>query len=197
MSAGTPPRAGSRRLVAPDDVGPQGLTLEIEFDAAERESLKRRLDLLELDLLAAELRLGPAGETEGAIRVSGTIRAELAQSCVVTLEPVPRTLCESISVLYTQAPEDAADDEVEVLAEGEEAEPLPTDGIDAGAVVAEHLALFLDPYPRHPDAPDGPLTYSAGEGQEEDGRFGRRRRRRAVRSAWPTQKQVVMCESFV
>ena len=167
MSAGTPTRAGSRRLIAPEEVGPLGLGLKIEFDAAERESLKRRLDLLELKMLAAALRLEPAGESEGAIRLSGTIRAELAQSCVVTLEPVPRALCEAISVLYAPVPEDAADDEVEVLAEGEEAEPLPPDGIDAGAVVAEHLALFLDPYPRHPDAPDGPLTYSAGEGQDD------------------------------
>ena len=69
-------------------------------------------------------------------------------------------------------PEGAAGDEVEVLAEGEEAEPLAPDGIDVGEVVAEHLALFLDPYPRHSDAPDGPLTYSAGEGQDEKGASG-------------------------
>ena len=49
------------------------------------------------------------------------------------------------------------------MAEGDEAEPLPEAGIDVGAVVAEHLALLLDPYPRHPDAPAGPLAYSAGE----------------------------------
>ena len=167
MSADMPTRAGGPRLIVPDDVGPQGLTIEIELDTAEREELKRRLDLLELETLAARLRVEPAGEDEEAIRVSGTIRAQLAQSCVVTLEPVPRTLCESISVLYVPLPEDAAEDEVEVPAEGEEAEPLPADGIDAGEVVAEHLALFLDPYPRHPDAPDEPLTYSAGEGKAE------------------------------
>ena len=66
-------------------------------------------------------------------------------------------------------PEDSADSEVEVLAEGDEAEPLPADGIDVSELVAEHLALFLDPYPRHPDAPDGPLTYSAGEEESENG----------------------------
>ena len=105
----------------------------------------RRLDLLALELLAAELRVEPAGDAEGAIRVSGTIQARLAQSCVVTLEPVPRTLCEAIYVLYAPLPEDSSEHEVEVLAEGEEAEPLPADCIDVGEVVAEHLALFLDP----------------------------------------------------
>ena len=167
-----PLRGQSQRQVTPDDVGPLGLIVEIEFDDAEREALKRRLDLLALERLTAALRFAPADEAEGAIRVSGAILARLAQRCVVTLEPVPLTLGESISVLYVPVPEDSTEHEIEVLAEGEEAEPLPPDGIDAGEVVAEHLALFLDPYPRHPDAPDGPLTYSADEGQDEKGASG-------------------------
>ena len=165
MSADVRTGAGRRRLIAPDDVGPRGLTLEIELDAAEREALKHRLDLLALERLAAKLRVEPADDAEGAIRVSGTIQGRLAQSCVVTLEPVPRTLCESISILYAPLPEDSSEREVEVLAEGDEAEPLPAGGIDAGEIVAEHLALFLDPYPRHPDAPDEPLAYTAGDGE--------------------------------
>ena len=169
MSAGVPTGAGGRHLVAPEEVGPRGLALQIEFDAAEREALKRRLDLLALEQLAAELRLAPSNDAEGAIRVNGTIRARLAQSCVVTLESVPRTLSETISVLFAPPPEGSSEHEVEVLAEGDEAEPLPAEGIDVGALVAEHLALFLDPYPRHPDAPDGPLTYTAGGGEPEKG----------------------------
>ena len=169
MSAAAPAGAGSRRLIAPEEVGPPGLTLTIEFDAAERDALKRRLDLLALERLAAALRVELAGDAEGALRVSGTIRARLAQSCVVTLEPVPRTLSEPVSVLYAPLPEDSAESEVEVLAEGDEAEPLPEGGIDVSELVAEHLALFLDPYPRHPDAPDGPLTYSAGEEESANG----------------------------
>ena len=178
MSAALPAGAGGQHLVAPEEVGPGGLTLEIEFDAAEREALARRLDLLALEQLTADLRFEPAGDAEGAVRVNGTIQARLAQSCVVTLEPVPRTLCESISVLFTPPPEGSSEHEVDVLAEGDEAEPLPAGGIDARALVAEHLALFLDPYPRHPDAPDEPLTYTAGEGEpekdapDEDGNAG-------------------------
>ena len=169
MSAELPAGAKGRHLVAPEEVGPGGLTLQIEFDAAEKEALARRLGLLALEQLAAELRFAPSNDAEGAIRVSGTIRARLAQSCVVTLEPVPRTLSESISVLFAPPPEGSSEHEVEVLAEGDEAEPLPAEGIDAGALVAEHLALFLDPYPRHPDAPDEPLTYTAGDGEPEKG----------------------------
>lgn len=53
--------------------------------------------------------------------------------------------------------------EVEVPLDGEAPEPLPEAGVDAGALAAEHLALLLDPYPRHPDAPSGPLEYATGE----------------------------------
>ena len=149
-------------------MGPQGLTARIEFDESERDALRRRLDLLALERLTAELRFEPTDEAEGAIRVSGTIQARLAQSCVVTLEPVPRTISESISVLYAPLPEDTSAHEVEVLAEGDEAEPLPTGGIDVSEIAAEHLALILDPYPRHPDAPEEPLTFAAGEGKAQE-----------------------------
>ena len=155
----------------PDEVGRQGLTLEIEAGAAEREALARRLDLLALEALAATLRFEQADAAEGAVRVSGTVRARLVQSCVVTLEPVPGTLCEEISVLYAP-PADRTAREVEVPVEDETPEPLPADGIDAGAVVAEHLALFLDPYPRHSDAPAGPFAYAAGEGTAGEGTAG-------------------------
>lgn len=172
MSANAPEGGGSRRPITPEEVGPQGLVAAIEFDESEREALKRRLDLLVLGHLAAELRLERTDEAEGAIRVTGTIRAQLAQSCVVTLEPVPRTISEAVSVLYAPAPEEPSGHEVEVLAEGDEAEPLPAAGIDVSAIVAEHLALALDPYPRHPDAPDTPLTYAAGEGEAEKSAAG-------------------------
>ena len=163
MSAAARPGAGRRRLIAADEVGPQGLTIAFEAHAEERAALARRLDLLSLEALTAQLRFEEADEAKGGIRVTGTIRAELVQSCVVTLEPVPRTLSESISVFYAPLPAEPPVHEVEVLAVGDEAEPLPEDGFDVGELVAQHLALLLDPYPRHPDAPADPLTYAAGE----------------------------------
>ena len=169
MSADGCARAGDRRLVTADEVGRSGLTLAFEAGEAEREALARRLDLLSLGALTAELRFAPADEAEGAIRVTGTVRAALVQRCVVTLEPVPRSVSEPVSALYAPPPAEQPEHEVEVLAEGDEAEPLPEDGIDVVALVAEHLALILDPYPRHPDAPDGPLTYAAGEDGPEEG----------------------------
>ena len=169
MSAEESARAGDRRLVTADEVGRSGLTIAYEAGEAEREALTGRLDLLSLEALTSQLRFEPVDEAEGAIRVTGTIRAALVQSCVVTLEPVPRSVSEPVSALYAPPPAEQPEHEVEVLVEGDEAEPLPEDGIDVGALVAEHLALILDPYPRHPDAPDGPLTYAAGEDGPKEG----------------------------
>ena len=172
MSADRPAGGGEPRLISPDEVGRQGLAFAFEATAAEREALARRLDLLALDSLAAELRFEPADNAPGALRVSGTIRAQLVQSCVVTLEPVSRDLHESISVLYAPLPADEPEHEVDVPAEGETPEPLPAQGIDASEVVAEHLALLMDPYPRHPDAPATPLTYAADDDEAGDGAPG-------------------------
>ena len=169
MSAAGSADAGDRRLVTADEVGRFGLTLAFEAGETERKALARRLDLLSLEALTAELRLALADEAGGAIRVSGTLAARLVQRCVVTLEPVPRSVSEPISALYAPTPAGQPEHEVEVLPEGEEAEPLPADGIDAGELVVEHLALILDPYPRHPDAPAVPLTYAAGENEAEEG----------------------------
>ena len=169
MSAAASLGTGRRRVVTADEVGRCVLTIAYEASEAEGEALARRLDLLSLEALTAELRFAPADETDGAIRVSGTVDARLVQRCVVTLEPVPRSVSEPVSALYAPPPAEQPEHEVEVLAEGDEAEPLPEDGIDVVALVAEHLALILDPYPRHPDAPDGPLTYAAGEDGPEEG----------------------------
>lgn len=172
MSADDPAGAPVRRLVTPEDVAREGVTLAFEVAQAEREALARRLDLLALETLAAALRFEAAEALPGAIRVSGTLRVRLVQSCVVTLEPVPSELQDSIYVLYAPGAADGPAREVEVPAEGEAPEPLPADGIDASALAAEHLALLIDPYPRHPDAPTGPLTYETGEGRSAEADSG-------------------------
>lgn len=156
-------RAESPRLVAPGEVDRRGIAVAFEAGPRERAALAQRLELLALERLTATLRLDPAAEVDGGIRVSGTIEARAVQRCVATLEPVPQAIRETIAVLYAPLPADQAEREVEVPPDGEAPEPLPEAGIDVGALAAEHLALLLDPYPRHPDAPPGPLEYATGE----------------------------------
>ena len=126
-------------------VGPEGRTEVLEPTGAEREALARRLHIPGIGALRATLRLAP--EPDGAVRVEGRLEAEVTQECVVTLEPVAQQVAEQFVLRLLPSgrePADGPDDLDEVMAEGDVA--------DLGEVVAEQLALALDPYPRAPDA---------------------------------------------
>jgi uncharacterized metal-binding protein YceD (DUF177 family) len=91
--------------------------------------------------------------------VKGRVRAEVEQRCVVTLEPVLSSIDESFARSYSAALRDEWDmyDESteEIFIDLEEeggAEPFPAAGLTLAAIVAEELALAIDPYPRSPSA---------------------------------------------
>ena len=133
------------RPVDVEDIGPEGLELEIEASSEECESLRRRLGLLSLDDLAADLRLEvtPSGIS---VKVSGHYRVRVSQECVVTLEPVESNIEETLEAEFGPA-----SDETEIslaLDEPEPVEPLVDGRIDLGELVVQHLAMALDPYPR-------------------------------------------------
>ncbi|MCC6470485.1 MAG: DUF177 domain-containing protein [Alphaproteobacteria bacterium] len=143
------------RPVAADRVGRDGLDIEIEAGAAEREALARRFGLLALDVLRARCRLRPVAG--GMIELTARFDASVVQECVVTLEPVPAQIHGSFDQRYALNPavlrsvvaeedemfDPEADDPPEALAEG---------AIDLGEAVAQQLAVSLDPYPRAPGA---------------------------------------------
>lgn len=139
----------SRRL----DVGRLGgvvRTDRIDADAAERAGLARRLAVDAILSLHAETRTArlPGG---GAIAVEGRLTAEIVQRCVVTLEPFSSKVTAEFRRTFTTAAS-PVDREIVIDAERDEPEPLEGDVIDLGEIVAEELALAIDPYPRSPEA---------------------------------------------
>lgn len=134
----------SRRF-ALADLGDEGAVLEVAAEADERAALARRFGLLALDSLAATVRVGGA-----MVRVRASYVADAVQSCIVTLEPVAARIEDSVEVLFAP-PRPTAEGEVTVDAlDDDNADPLTGDTIDVGEVVAAHLGLALDPYPRRP-----------------------------------------------
>jgi uncharacterized metal-binding protein YceD (DUF177 family) len=123
-----------------------GDRLDLVADEAERSAIAGRLGLPELDRLEAHVSLS---KTSDVVRAKGRIGASLAQSCVVTSEPVPEHVDEPFQILFTPEPETAhADEEIEL---GEaDCDVVFHDGaaIDLGTAIADTLALSLDPYPR-------------------------------------------------
>ena len=160
------PAAGAAelsRVVAIEDLGPDGRVIEVVADAAELAALARRFDLVSLDALSATVTVRPT--MAGEIDLAGELTATVVQRCVVSLEPVAGAVGDQFALRYSRE-FDAAD---EAFDDGPLIEPWPGDAIDVGEVVAQHLGLALDPYPRAPEA-----TLPAGsEGSEAavDGPF--------------------------
>lgn len=151
-------------IVELDRVGPQGLPVKLEADAGALKSLARQMKIPAVLALKAELRVAPDPALSGHFRVTGRLEAEVEQTCIASLEPVRQRVSEAFQRLFAPAgnlkPAAAlAEDEAEWLDPDAEdpADPIEDGQIDVGAVVAEELALGLDPYPRKPEAglPEG------------------------------------------
>ncbi|MDA0230971.1 MAG: DUF177 domain-containing protein [Proteobacteria bacterium] len=143
------------RPIDVSDLPAHGLDISVQATPAEREALCRRFELVELRTLEARIRVERARDGDGgaAIRVQAELHGEVTHQCVVSLEPFPVEVDEEFSILFqfsATKPGDSGDLE-DVMAENSP-EPLDTPEIDVGELVAQHMALALDPYPRGPGA---------------------------------------------
>lgn len=136
---------------AAHEIPDAGLSARREAAPDELARVARALDLLDCPGLAAEYAISPAAS--GRYRLSGRLRAEVVQACVVTLEPVASTIEESFEAMFWP-PEDMPQPQGGEVAmdEGPEPEPLVAGRIGVGRVVFECLAMAIDPFPRTSDA---------------------------------------------
>lgn len=134
----------------------------IAAEPAERAALAARLRIERIDRLVAH---GTVGRIEGEplLVVKGRLEAEVTQLCVVTLEPVVSHLTADIYRIFALGGK-AAEREIVVDPLLDEPEPLEGAVLDLGEIVAEELALALDPYPRAPGAERSPAEPVAGDG---------------------------------
>jgi len=151
MSA-APPATEFSRSVEVAGLGGEPREFAIAADESERESLARRFDLLSLDRLEATVTVTPR-EGSDIVRVTGSFEADVVQSCVVTLEPVPAAVSGAFERTFASPHLCALAQVVEIDAEQEDPpEPITDGSIDIGEVVAEHMGLELNPFPRAPGA---------------------------------------------
>lgn len=151
------------RPVVLEQIGPDGLDLEIEADSDERARLTDRFELLSLDRLAARLHLAvaPSGIS---VRVSGRFQARFAQECIVSLEPAELEIDQILEAEFGPA---AAEPDILVSIDGPDpVEPLVDGRIDLGELVVQHMALALSPYPRKPDAEPPEWPEESGKTEE-------------------------------
>ncbi len=128
------------------------MKIELTADEKQRRALAERFKIISVDALTAEVNLKRVNRSQ--IRVRGSFDAEVTQTCVVSLEPFRDTVSDSFSVLFgenqTARPNEY---EIELSMDEDEETDVAEDGkIDVGELVAEYLALSLNPFPRRPGA---------------------------------------------
>lgn len=149
----------------------ENVELRIEPTPAEMAEIAALLELVALDGLAFTYRLRRGAG--GRIHLTGHLKAHLAQTCVVSLEPVETIVDIPIEDEFWPAPQieelarEAADPETTVPLDWPDA---IVDGmIDLGPVVYESLATALDPYPKKPGVS---FEWSQGADEGEDSETG-------------------------
>lgn len=135
------------------DLTDQPVAFELRASAAEEAELRRRLGLIGLEEVQASGTIIPLRGGAG-LHVDGRIRAQVTQNCVVTLDPVVQIIDERFSLEFGAAADivDEETGEMVILPDQEQPDPMPDGGLNVGELVAEQLALSIDPYPRKADA---------------------------------------------
>ena len=163
------------RIVKTEEMVSGKEKLVVEANEKERAALAERFELVSINSLRAELEVKTA--SNGEVTVRGPMSAEIVQNCVATLEPVPETVEDTVEVLFS--PHVSEDDmpsnpddlenlsEEELMALLEQPEPLVDGKIDLGEVVAQFLAVAMDPYPRKDDA-ELPESIQSEEEADDD-----------------------------
>lgn len=139
------------RPILLDRVSTAGVSYDIAAEPRELAALAVRFGLKELKSLSATVRLKLiAGGT--LVRVDGSFRADVVQTCGVTLAPVPAHVEDDFRMTFAVEPPDVEAGDVEWSFEDDAPDPVEGNAIDIGEAVAEHLSLALDPFPRAPGA---------------------------------------------
>jgi uncharacterized protein len=114
----------------------------LSADARECAALTKRLVIPAVYSLTAELQVKPW--RGGGLKVTGQLKADLDQESVVSLEVFRSTVTYPVERYFLNVPPSAD------LESDEDIDPIEQGIVDLGEVVAETLALELDPYPRKP-----------------------------------------------
>jgi uncharacterized metal-binding protein YceD (DUF177 family) len=165
----SPPVPKFSHIVNLQDLPPNGADYEISANAAECAGLAERFGLVRIDGLDAKLHL--QRRARGAMRLNGKVSAKVTQTCVATLETVEESVETEFDIVFRPDFEDLPSDELEFDNELD-VEPLTGEFLDIADIVAEEMALSINPYPRAATAPAiGPDGGDAGAGSARERPF--------------------------
>lgn len=145
----------------PESIPQGGLKMARVATADERKEIAAQLEILSLEAFSFDYAIKNVGG--GTYRLTGRLAADVAQSCVVTLEPIASLIEETVEVEFQpdeRAPRtakvhegDGEDEALDVDFESDvDIEPITDGRMDVGRIAFETFAAGLDPYPRKPGA---------------------------------------------
>lgn len=163
-------------LVKVGHISANPVQVRLEADREECAALADLWRIEAVNALSAVLQI--ARWKKDGVRVRGQVTAELVQTCVLTLEPVVSTINTEVDQIFV--PEGSrlerilTDERGELVLDPEGPdvpESFSGDTIDAGALVAEFVALSIDPYPRKPGVEFGAHIESDAKDDERPSPF--------------------------
>ena len=142
-----------------EDIGAEPKTHTFKASAQERADLARRMGVVSVE--AAQASVTVQRVSGGIVHAIGTVQADLTQSCVVSLGPVPAHVEDEFegwfgdrdkAVSFAKARNDRdakkGHSELEILEEAVDPEPIVSGKIDVGELATQYLSLAIAPYPR-------------------------------------------------
>ena len=143
-----------------DGLDRERVKFTITPDKDKYESIVKFLDLASLQEFSCDLDIVRKGG-QHIVHITGRIKATLEQVCVQSLEPVPTSIDEEFeahfadreeAVPFSKAKKELFSkygvDDMPILEEEEDPEPIKNGKIDLGVLAIQYLSLSLDPYPR-------------------------------------------------
>jgi len=143
-----------------ENIPPSGKTVKMKAEDQYLKAIAERLDVLCVNYVEAELNLSlqNAGHI---LYITGNFKSEVVQECVVTLKPITSIVEDSFEAWYADHEKAVSfnrakhqlkaleeGDDVQILEEEDDPEPLIDGQVDLGEVVIQFLSLAVNPYPR-------------------------------------------------
>jgi len=143
--------------------------VELQASEAECEALARRFGVERISSLKARVVLTPFA-SGNKVAMKASFGAEVQQSCVVTLEPLTsRAEGEFMVEFVPGAFVDQAGNVDVNIDEEDPPEPIVDGRIEVGELIAQHLGLEIDPFPRAPGVVFEGFELDGGEADGDRG----------------------------
>ncbi len=120
---------------------------KIKASPSELEALAKRLLVVSVENFECEFIIAQEAH-DGMFSVDGTFRATVTQSCGVTLAPVREIINEPVHIKIRLEENEHVDENDDYLSEEDDIEYVTHTKVDIGDLMAQYLALSLNPFPR-------------------------------------------------